>query len=188
ITPAAQRALKAAIVADALRHVGRLEPPAIGLGPALPATGYRTTMRVAVRDGKPALRHRGSHDLVGIDGCLVAHPRVAEVIDTGRFGSAADVTVRAAVATGERLVRVDRDDAIDTVEVPPGVVVVGRDGRGAVHEDVAGHRFRVSARSFFQARPDGAAALVDLVRAAAGDLAGTTLLDLYAGVGLFAVT
>src|SRR5690606_36153006 len=54
----------------------------------------------------------------------------------------------------------------------------------------AGVRFRVSARSFLQSRPDGAEALVDLVRAAAdapgGPPADAPLVDLYAGIGLFA--
>ena len=37
--------------------------------------------------------------------------------------------------------------------------------RAWYHEEVAGRRWRISARSFFQARPDGAEALVDAVRA-----------------------
>jgi 23S rRNA (uracil1939-C5)-methyltransferase len=61
----------------------------------------------------------------------------------------------------------------------------------AFHEEVAGHRFRVSARSFFQSRPDGADALVELVRRAIEhrfDAPPAQLVDLYAGVGLFAAT
>jgi tRNA/tmRNA/rRNA uracil-C5-methylase (TrmA/RlmC/RlmD family) len=55
---------------------------------------------------------------------------------------------------------------------------------------VAGVRFRVSAHSFFQARPDGADALVSAVRDALGDAlhGGATLLDAYSGVGLFSGT
>jgi 23S rRNA (uracil1939-C5)-methyltransferase len=74
--------------------------------------------------------------------------------------------------------------------VPGDVVVVGADelqaGRRAwIHEEVAGRRWRISARSFFQARPDGADALVAAVTAAAAGADGP-LVDLYAGVGLFA--
>jgi tRNA/tmRNA/rRNA uracil-C5-methylase (TrmA/RlmC/RlmD family) len=46
--------------------------------------------------------------------------------------------------------------------------------------------YRVSATSFFQAGPDGAAALLRLVREAAAAGPGDSALDLYAGVGLFA--
>jgi 23S rRNA (uracil1939-C5)-methyltransferase len=53
---------------------------------------------------------------------------------------------------------------------------------------VAGRRWRISAESFFQGRPDGAEALVDAVVAALGDalVDGATVADLYSGVGLFA--
>ena len=55
--------------------------------------------------------------------------------------------------------------------MPDGVRVVSAAelsaGRRAwFHEELAGHRWRISARSFFQARPDGAEALVDAVAAA----------------------
>jgi 23S rRNA (uracil1939-C5)-methyltransferase len=101
------------------------------------------------------------------------------------------VVLRAGAATGERLVVVD-PSAVD-VDVPAGVTVVGRDElrRGveaAVREVVAGRSWRISARSFFQARPDGAEALVAAVRDAVGDQLGpgSRLVDLYCGVGLFA--
>ncbi|HEV8625746.1 MAG TPA: hypothetical protein VG034_14900, partial [Acidimicrobiia bacterium] len=74
-----------------------------------------------------------------------------------------------------------------------GVTLVGADELAAghrawIHEVVAGRRWRISAESFFQARPDGAEALVDAVAAALGDALapGATVADLYSGVGLFA--
>jgi 23S rRNA (uracil1939-C5)-methyltransferase len=186
-----QGRLKAAIVADALRRIGRLDPPGIALGPELPATGYRTTVRAAVLDGVAGFRHRRSHDVVTVaeGGCLVAHPLVDEVLRSGRFGEAAEVTVRAGVASGERLVVAH--PSAGGVEVPDGVAVVGTDelraGRRAwIHEAVAGRTWRISAQSFFQARPDGAAALVDAVLAAAAVDGTGAVADLYGGVGLFA--
>jgi 23S rRNA (uracil1939-C5)-methyltransferase len=56
------------------------------------------------------------------------------------------------------------------------------------HEEVAGTTFRISAPSFFQARPDGADALVDAVRAAAAGAPAGPMVDAYGGVGLFAAT
>jgi 23S rRNA (uracil1939-C5)-methyltransferase len=184
-----QRRLKAGIVADALRRVGQVAPVAVDFGPDLPATAFRTTVRVAVRDGEVGFRHRRSHDVVGVDGCLVAHPLVDEVLRAGRFDGAVEATVRAGVATGERLVVVHPTAA--RVAMPEGTRVVGTDelraGRRAwFHDEVAGRSWRISARSFFQSRADGAAALVDVVRAAAGDAVGGALVDLYGGVGLLA--
>ncbi|HKN38461.1 MAG TPA: class I SAM-dependent RNA methyltransferase, partial [Acidimicrobiia bacterium] len=62
--------------------------------------------------------------------------------------------------------------------------------RAWIHEEVAGRRWRISAESFFQGRPDGAEALVEAVVAAFGAAlavaAGAPVVDLYSGVGLFA--
>ncbi|HEX6568842.1 MAG TPA: hypothetical protein VF015_06745 [Acidimicrobiales bacterium] len=61
--------------------------------------------------------------------------------------------------------------------------------RAWLHEEVAGVRLRVSARSFFQAGPEAAEALVGAVGAAAGWTTDPRrVADLYGGVGLFAAT
>ncbi len=189
VDPGAQSRLKAAVVADALRRQAHLEVP-IDLGPALPATGYRTTVRGEAAGGRIGFKRRSSHDLVGIDACLVAHPLVDELIVDGRFPDG-DVVLRAGARTGERLVVVAGDGS--GASVPDGVRVVGSaalaDGlRAWFHDEVAGRRWRISARSFFQARPDGAEALVAAVDAALGAdrPEGGHLVDLYGGVGLFA--
>lgn len=212
VTPAGQSDLRAAMVTDALVRLGGLVEPTVRQGPALPATGYRTTLRgVADDEGLVALRRHHSHDLVAVPGCQVAHPLVVEVLAEGRFPPGAAVTVRAGARTGERLVVVEGpdgpaedadasadDDWADTA-VPDGVRVVtlaeleaGK--RAWIHEVVDGARLRLSALSFFQAGPDGAEALTATVRHALGDaLAGSDgrpahLVDLYGGIGLFAAT
>ena len=186
----AQRRLKVRIAEESLRRIGQIEGT-VGVGPPLPAVGYRTSVRCLVVDGRAALRAERSHDPVGIGHCLVAHPAIDDLIANGRFGGAREVTLRVGAATGERLVRVDPTVPADLL-VPAGVRVVGADqlaaGRRAwFSEEVAGRRFRVSADSFFQSRTDGAAALVAAVREAGGDAwGGGHLVDLYGGVGLFA--
>ncbi|HZM29048.1 MAG TPA: TRAM domain-containing protein [Acidimicrobiales bacterium] len=190
---ATQRELAVAMVTDALVRFGGVEDPAVGPGPDLAAIGYRTTLRgVADSGGRFALRRRHAHDLVAVPGCLVAHPLVAEVAAAGRFPPGAAVTIRAGARTGDRLVVVDGAGAED-VRVPDGVRVVTGDeldaGRRAwLFEEVAGTRLRVSARSFFQAGPEAAEALVAAVISALGDGEGISLADLYGGVGLFAAT
>jgi 23S rRNA (uracil1939-C5)-methyltransferase len=246
LTVAAQPAAKVAVVVDALRRLGRVDEPSVVAGPALPAHGYRTTVRVGVVDGRAAFRRRASHDLLAVGTCLVAHPLVDEVLRVGRFDGCDEVIVRAAVATGERLV-VAHPTAVGVHRVPADVVVVvgadrlvaldSEDGQGvgpdpgtggvcgsatagaapsggvpgdspsddaktdgapidraapeapigAVHEEVAGRGLRISPGSFFQSRPDGAAALVDAVARAAGPALGVggAVVDAYAGVGLF---
>jgi 23S rRNA (uracil1939-C5)-methyltransferase len=189
VTPDAQRSLKVDIVADAIRRIGKLPVPPIDQGPALSPIGYRTTVRVAVQDGRAAFRHARSHDLVSVERCLVAHPLIDELIADGRFGEASEVELRCGVATGERLAVV-HPKVGDGVALPADVTVVGADelkrGRRAwFHEVVGGCRWRISAGSFFQTRTDGAEALVAAVRAAVGTMPAS-LADLYCGVGLFA--
>jgi 23S rRNA (uracil1939-C5)-methyltransferase len=178
IAIAAQRTFKQDIVRDALRRIAHVDDPPLVETVALPATGYRSTVRTLVVDGRPAFRRAHSHDPISIASCLVAHPLVDEVLTTGRFGAAHEITVRAGLRTGERCIVVE--PASESVEVANDV----RQGsRAHIHETVLGQRFRISARSFFQIRPDGADALAHLVRDAVG--ADRSVVDLYSGVGLF---
>lgn len=195
IAPVLQRELKAGIVEDALRRLGGIADVCVAPGDAPAEGGTRTTVRLAVGDGGVVgYRAARSHDVVDVRSCLVVHPLLVPLVTGARFGSAREVTVRCGAATGERLALVS--PGVDVVDLPPGAadtVVVGADelatGRRAwIHEEVAGRRWRVSARSFFQARPEGAAALVATVDELVGPPAtpGERLLDAYGGVGLFA--
>jgi len=184
----AQRRFKADIVQDALRRQARIELE-VSVGAELPAVGHRTTVRGAAEGGRFGFRHRRSHDLVPVSPCLVAHPLIDELIVDGRFPDG-EVILRAGARTGERLAIVASHDGLS---LPEGVRVVTapelRAGtRAWYHEELAGRRWRISARSFFQARPDGAEALVAAVAAALeGALRPDAhLVDLYGGVGLLA--
>lgn len=176
LDPAGQLRFKEQIIVDSLTRIGRVEElplrPSRELGP----WNYRTSFRVGVVDGRAGLRRSRSNDLVAVDGCLIAHPLLADLLDRPRFPGADEVVLRCGVRTGERMAAVVPGGV--AADLPPDV----RPDR--VHEMAAGRRWRVSAGSFFQGRPDGADALVDLVGAAAGEPG--TAVDLYSGVGLFA--
>jgi len=188
--PTSQPAMKAAMVADALRRLGGIDDPPVVEGDALPAVGFRTTVRAGVIEGRAGFRRHHDHELVIPESCMVAHPQLDELLTQGDFAEATEVTLRIGGATGERLVVVDPTAA--GVILPKDVLVVGstalREGRRAwIHDEVAGRRWRISAMSFFQTRTDGAEALVAAVARATGDaLDGSRLVDAYAGVGLLA--
>jgi 23S rRNA (uracil1939-C5)-methyltransferase len=185
----AQVRLKADIVVDALRRIAKLAEPPVPEPAPMTGQPLRTTARLAVSaGGRAGHRPRSGSGAVEADACLAAHPLLEELIVDGRYPGAHEVLLRAAVATGERLVLVDGNAG--SVDVPSGVAVFQEgDTRAAfVHEEVAGRRFRISAGSFFQPGPVVAAALAGAVSASVGDALaeGGLLVDAYAGVGLFA--
>lgn len=183
IAPEAQVRLKEDLIRETVRRFGRIEAVTGLVRPSvqLPPWRYRTGIRVGVGgDGRAGFRRLGSHDLVDAAACLVAHPLLADLLDGDRYRGAREVILRCGARTGERLaVATPRRVALD---VPPDVQ------RRYFHEEAAGRRWRISAASFFQSRPDGADALAALVAEAAGSprTLGARALDLYSGVGLFA--
>ena len=79
--------------------------------------------------------------------------------------------------------------ALRLPDLGTGVVVRGKVRRppGAVHAVVDGRTYRISAGVFWQVHTGAAAALLSAVLALAGDCRGASVLDLYAGAGLFSV-
>jgi 23S rRNA (uracil1939-C5)-methyltransferase len=190
IEPAAQRDLKVTIVGEALARTGRLPDAVVTAGAPLPSEAVRTSVRLAVAaTGRVGFRATRSHRVVPTDSCLVTHPLLDDLIGAVRVRGeeAAELRLRVGVATGERSAWLTGEGG-GVIEGLPSDVAVGPDA--VIHEVVAGHRFRVSASSFFQSSPQGAEALVAAVSAAAGELAGTArhAVDAYAGGGLFAAT
>jgi len=188
----AQRAAKRAMVPQALERIGRLTPELtegidLGWGAELAPVGFRTQLRCGVEGDRLAFKEGASHRLVEAGSCQVAHPGLVEVLESGRFPQTGEAVLRHGAVTGETLVVLDR--GAEQATVPEGVRVVNRREAVAASytEVIEGHRFRVSAGSFFQTRSDGATALVREV----SDMIGgrpRRLLDVGCGVGLFSVT
>jgi 23S rRNA (uracil1939-C5)-methyltransferase len=188
VKPSMQPYLKTQIVADALARIAGLRD-VVPVARSLPEGDYRTTLRATVQHERAGFRRARSHDSVTISECMIAHPLAEEILVDGRFADATEITVRVGARTGDRLV-IASPSAVGVV-VPDDVVVIGADeldagGTAHIHEEVASRRWRISARSFFQASPAGADALVASV-ARASQVEGQDapkVVDLYAGVGL----
>ncbi|MCH2432644.1 MAG: TRAM domain-containing protein [Acidimicrobiales bacterium] len=185
-----QLGMKAGIVADQLERA-EVEAPVADLR-SLDDDQGRTTVRAVVADGHAGYRIGGSHDVVVPATCEAVDAAAEQLLVEGRYGDATEVTIRVGNRTGERMLLVEGDPA--GVTVPDDVLVVSVDelagGRRAwIHEEAAGRRWRISARSFFQNRPAGVDALVRVV-AEMVDALGTDgpMVDAYAGIGIFAGT
>ncbi len=188
-------AMKSGMVADQLRRAD-VAFPEISSRPLAGDTG-RTTVRAAVHGGRAGYRAGGSHQVVLPLSCTAIDPAAEEVLLDGRFGDATEVTIRVGARTGDRLVVLDGGNPED-VDVPDDVLVVSVEEldaglRAWIYEEAAGLRWRISARSFFQNRPAGVEALVEVVNDLVADLTPERgvlgpMVDAYSGVGVFTAT
>ena len=192
----AQRRLKAFRVAEQLARVAGIEREVEvePVGGDVGGLHWRSRVRVAV-DGNGAVgfrKHR-SHELELVDDCPIAAPAVAA---TGalatRWPGTAELEVVTGGTPGEAFVSLTPRGR-GTPRLPEvgstGLVVRRKVVRppGAVHADVRGRTYRISAGVFWQVHTGAAAALLDAVLAMIGDCRGAWIVDLYAGAGLFSV-
>lgn len=182
----AQRMLKQDVVREQLHRLAGIDRPVVvealasptpGDGaPADDGLGWRTRVRYAVdADGRAGLRRHHTHDIVPVDRCLIAHPRVQQADALGRTWPGA-TWVEVVAASGEDDVVVLSGGADDKPGRSPQVV----------HEHAGGHTFQVGAGRFWQVHPAAADTLRDAVLAFAAPEPSDHVVDLYAGVGLFA--
>ncbi len=197
---AAQRALKAAVLAEQLRRLAGLDlrPEVEAVPGAEDGSGWRTRVRFAVDPaGRLGLRKHRSHEVLPIEECFIAHPAVnASGVLSAIWSETAEVAVTAA-GSGERAVlirpsgppartRATMDPLLDSdvdlmPDRPPGVSTTER-----VVERVGGRIYAVPAGGFWQVHPAAATTLTEAVAEALAPRPGEALLDLYAGSGLFA--
>ncbi|KQV76355.1 hypothetical protein ASC61_15845 [Aeromicrobium sp. Root344] len=186
VDPAVQRELLGEVVREQLRRLAGITWDGEVEAVEPDSLDWRTRMQFAVdADGRPGLRKHRSHEIIPVDRCLIAHPGLPDVL--GRTWDADSVEAIVS-STGDTLLVTDASIPDDVEAAVDGVVAVDgtvRGGRGAVTERVLAADFRVSGSGFWQVHPDAAATLVEAVIEAAEVTEGDTVLDLYAGVGLF---
>ncbi|RKT53445.1 class I SAM-dependent RNA methyltransferase [Saccharothrix australiensis] len=181
----AQRELKAAVVAEQLQRLAKLDREvvveALPGGPA----DWRTRMRMAVGpDGRAGFRAHRSHAVIPVDHCVIAVPGALDGVVDRTWPPKSELVVTRDAAGGAHL-----------TEVGPPVVRRGRPvpgparrraGSGTATELAAGRTWRVRADGFWQVHPAAADALASVVREWADCRPGDRAWDLYGGVGLFA--
>jgi 23S rRNA (uracil1939-C5)-methyltransferase len=192
----AQLRWKASIVAGQLAHLGGMQDPPVREAVAAgPPYGYRNRMDFRVADGRPALHRRRSKQLVPLDECSLLHPELRSLFDAlGPLEGVRKLILRIGATTGERLVIVE--GTVPEQAAGWGTSVAQRTrqglrvikGSGEIHEEIDGVTLRITGGSFFQNNTDGADRLVGLVAEALHPERIDTMLDAYAGGGLFGAT
>ena len=188
VSPAGQRRLLTSVVREQLDRLAGLTWDGEVEAIEPDDLGWRTRVAFAVDEsGRAGLRRHRSHDVVPIEECLIAHPELPRVLDRTWDSETVEAIVS---SSGERLLVTDATIPDEVERAVDGVVAVDgtvRGGRGALTEHVHDTAMRVSGSGFWQVHPAAATTLVDAVLEAAQVRAGETVVDLYAGVGLFTV-
>jgi 23S rRNA (uracil1939-C5)-methyltransferase len=165
---------KREILREALRRVGKIEfAGEIGIISGEPWQ-YRNRVQLHIEGGKAGYFAQGSRDLCAIDHCPIASPKLNETIGKIEAGQA---------STALELFTNETDVQVNVVDRVPRQALTTLASLG-VTTPIEYGGFQVSRNSFFQVNRF----LIDrLVECALGDARGEWAVDLYAGVGLFAV-
>ncbi|HEX5245465.1 MAG TPA: class I SAM-dependent RNA methyltransferase [Tepidisphaeraceae bacterium] len=168
---AAQLEQKRTILREVLQRVGKIEfAGEIGTIAGEPWQ-YRNRVQLHLQDDRVGYFGQHSRDLVAIDHCPIASPKLNETI--GQINTQA--------STALELFTNETDVQVNVVDRVPRAALTALASLGVTTPiEYAG--FQVSRNSFFQVNRF----LIDrLVQCATGDAKGEWALDLYAGVGLF---
>jgi 23S rRNA (uracil1939-C5)-methyltransferase len=159
--------------------------------------GYRNHMRFSVdRAGRAGLTTRGSHRVIPLDACPIAHPLINRALAVLRDVPLPrpQALVRCGAATGQLLVQPAPSDALRTRLAAAGLEPRTEDlteelraPRAAEDEQPARTAaFRIRPSSFFQTNTAQANRMAALVLAGLPAGPEVTLVDAYCGVGTFA--
>ena len=182
-----QRALKAALIAEQLhRLAGTSYDVTVEQVPGAPdGLGWRTRVQWAVDGaGRVGLHRHRSRELELVDRCLIATDGAQLPLAARWPGVSA---VEAFSLAGQTVLSVrGRPNPLPPVEA--GLVLNGRPVRTphGVRVSVLSRSFEVAAGAFWQVHPGAATTLARAVLDGLAPAPGDRVVDLYAGVGLFA--
>ena len=199
----AQLRIKGEVVAEQLRRLAKLDREVVVEEVGSPF-GWRTRVQFAVDpEGHLGFRKHRSHEVVPVEECAIASSGVDEVgalhrdwpgMETVEVIAATGSTDRALVVTpkrGEQMPYVDADVKVSVLRgVSRSTHIAGVQrihGRPYVREVAEGRTWRVSGSGFWQVHPAAPDVLTEAVLDFLKPRADESALDLYCGVGLFAV-
>ncbi len=176
-----QAELKARIVGEQLRRIGKFqEPPVAATLTAEERWHYRNHARFSTdRQGQLGFVSLLRRRFVRIDHCRIMHPWINGVLEQlqGKCAGLHQVAIRYGVRTEQALIHPSLKEIDDSIP----------SGQTSYEEELLGKRFRVSGASFFQVNSRQAEVLIEVVREQLALAQDQLLLDAYAGVGTFAV-
>ena len=188
----AQLAWKRTIVGQLLREVGGFaDPPLLDTVPCDDPWGYRNHMRFSVnRDGQPGLTARGSHRVLPLTNCPIAHEQINRTLALLSTvpNERPQVLIRCGAATGQVMLQPQPEGSVAQQLLEAGLELRGE----MMEERLAGETFRMRPSSFFQTNTAQAEKMMRMVLDgllcnAAGEEGHLTVVDAYCGVGTFSL-
>jgi 23S rRNA (uracil1939-C5)-methyltransferase len=178
---------KAAILSETLRRLGGLTLSCPIESISAEPWGYRNRIQLHIEHGRLGFRRAESHDLCPITHCPISSPRLNEIITT--LSSALDRPEWPRFVRGLEVFTNETEVQLNITETTRPVAArffswCAELIPGLVANSLEYNRLRVSRGTFFQVNRFLIEALVNEVT---GSYTGETVLDLYAGAGLFSL-
>jgi tRNA/tmRNA/rRNA uracil-C5-methylase (TrmA/RlmC/RlmD family) len=167
----AQRKLKEDVITEQFARIAKMDIH-VDVEEVSPSLGWRTQATIGSdKQGRSGFYASRTNTIMAIDDCLVLHPTIGyPVIQSQRWEPGTRIEVSASTDGSSRIVA--------------GEVIQGE----KIQTFTVNHKsYQVSPDSFWQSNVNAPTILVDCVSEFAGVRAGDHLLDLYGGVGLFAL-
>jgi tRNA/tmRNA/rRNA uracil-C5-methylase (TrmA/RlmC/RlmD family) len=182
----AQLSWKASLVREHLKRIAGLEMDVEVAPPPGEVQGSRTRLRCAVNeDGRLSLRAARSHQLVPIDSCWISNDAFEPAL-LSTWRGVSEVELRA-LGTAEPFAVARRESERGTHYELRSLTGAPLDPGTHSRVVVGDHVFSVGPLSFWQSHRDAPSVLLDAVLELASVTSGDDVVDLFSGVGLFAV-
>ena len=167
----AQRKLKEDVITEQFARIAKMEIH-VDVEEVSPALGWRTQATIGSdKKGRAGFYTSRTNTIMAIDECLVLHPSIGyQKIQSQSWEPGIRIQVSASTDGSSRLIA--------------GEVIQGEQIQNFI---VNGKNYQVSPDSFWQSNVNAPKVLVDCVSEYAEVRAGDHVLDLYGGVGLFAL-
>src|SRR5579883_2207726 len=188
----AQLAWKLEVVRRLLCDSGFTDPPLLPAVPCDDPWHYRNHMRFSVnRGGQPGLTARGTHYVLPLSDCPIAHEYInrALAVLSRHVNARPQLLIRCGAASGQVLIQPE-----PATEVAQELEAAGLDLRSETMEEfLAGETFRIRPSSFFQTNTAQAEKMARMVLdglLASGEQPENrrlTIVDAYCGVGTSAL-
>ncbi len=161
----AQLEWKREVARELLRQIGRFEqPPLLDTVPCDDPWHYRNQMRFSVnREGQPGLTARGTHRVLPLTHCPIAHESINTALDifSQQVNPRPQVLVRCGSATRQMLIQPQQSPEVVAQLASAGLEV----REETMEEQLRGETFRIRPSSFFQTNTAQAEKMAQMVLA-----------------------